>query len=152
MEKSKMHTRDLAEINYKKLVELFPNAVTETIDEEGNVIRAIDKDVLMQEVNATVVDGKQERYQFTWPNKRKAVVLANSPIAKTLRLRREKSLSRDGTPGGIDSGNIYIEGDNLNALKLLRETYLGKIKMIYIEMTSSVLIKELSAPQILKIA
>lgn len=134
MEKLKMHTPDLAEENYKKLKELFPNAVTETKDELGNVIRAIDKDVLMQEINATVVDDHQERYQFTWPDKKKSVVLANQPIAKTLRLDREKSVSRDGTPGGdIDSENIYIEGDNLDALKLLQETYLGKVKMIYID-------------------
>lgn len=134
MEKLKMHTPDLAEENYKKLAALFPNAVTETIDEAGNVVRAIDKDVLMQEINTIVVDGDQQRYQFTWPDKRKSVLLANQPIAKTLRLDKEKSVSRDGTPGGdIDSENIYIEGDNLDALKLLRETYLGKVKMIYID-------------------
>lgn len=134
MEKLEMHTPDLAEENYKKLTALFPNAVTETIDEEGHVVRAIDKDVLMQEIKTTVVDGDQQRYQFTWPDKRKSVLLANQPIAKTLRLDREKSVSRDGTLGGdIDSENIYIEGDNLDALKLLRETYLGKVKMIYID-------------------
>ena len=134
MEKLKMHTPDRAEENYKKLAALFPNAVTETLDDEGNVVRAIDKDVLMQEINTKVVDDGQERYQFTWPDKRKSVVLANQPISKTLRLAREKSVSRDGTPGGdIDSENIYIEGDNLDALKLLQETYLGKVKMIYID-------------------
>ena len=133
MEKLKMHTPDLAEENYKKLAALFPNAVTETIDDNGNVVRAIDKDVLMQEINAQVVDDGQERYQFTWPDKRKSVVLANAPIAKTLRFEQEKSVGRDGTPGGIDSENIYIEGDNLDALKLLQETYLGKVKMIYID-------------------
>jgi len=134
MEKLKMHTPDLAEENYKKLAALFPNAVTETIDEAGNVVRAIDKDILMQEINTMVVDGDQQRYQFTWPDKRKSVLLANQPIAKTLRLDKEKSVSRDGTLGGdIDSENIYIEGDNLDALKLLRETYLGKVKMIYID-------------------
>ena len=100
MEKLEMHTPDFAEENYKKLTALFPNAVTETIDEEGHVGRAIDKDVLMQEINTTVVDGDQQRYQFTWPDKRKSVLLANQPIAKTLRLDREKSVSRDGTPGG----------------------------------------------------
>lgn len=100
MEKLKMHTPDLAEENYKKLAALFPNAVTETIDEEGYVVRAIDKDVLMQEINTIVVDGDQQRYQFTWPDKRKAVLLANQPIAKTLRLDKEKSVSHDGTPGG----------------------------------------------------
>lgn len=133
MEKLKMHTPDLAEENYKKLAALFPDAVTETKDENGNTVRAIDKDVLMQEINAKVVDDGQERYQFTWPDKRKAVVLANAPIAKTLRFEKEKSVGRDGTPGGADSENIYIEGDNLDALKLLQETYLGKVKMIYID-------------------
>ena len=133
MEKLKMHTPDLAEENYKKLAALFPDAVTETIDENGNVVRAIDKDVLMQEINAQVVDDGQERYQFTWPDKRKSVVLANAPTAKTLRFEKEKSVGRDGTPGGTDSENIYIEGDNLDALKLLQETYLGKVKMIYID-------------------
>ena len=133
MEKLKMHTPDLAEENYRKLAALFPDAVTETIDDDGNVVRAIDKDVLMQEINAQVVDDGQERYQFTWPDKRKSVVLANAPIAKTLRFEQEKSVGRDGTPGGTDSENIYIEGDNLDALKLLQETYLGKVKMIYID-------------------
>lgn len=133
MDKLKMHTPDLAEENYKKLAALFPDAVTETIDENGNVVRAIDKDVLMQEINAHVVDDGQERYQFTWPDKRKSVVLANAPIAKTLRFEKEKSVGRDGTLGGTDSETIYIEGDNLDALKLLQETYLGKVKMIYID-------------------
>lgn len=134
MEKLEMHTADLAKENYEKLAALFPNAVTETVDEEGHVVRAIDKDVLMQEINTQVVDDGQERYQFTWPDKRKTIMLANQPIAKTLRLDREKSVSRDGTQGGdIDSENIYIEGDNLDALKILRETYLGKVKMIYID-------------------
>ena len=133
MEKLKMHTPDLAEENYKKLAALFPDAVTETIDDKGKVVRAIDKDVLMQEINAQVVDDGQERYQFTWPDKRKSVVLANAPIAKTLRFEKEKSVGRDGTLGGTDSENIYIEGDNLDALKLLQETYLGKVKMIYID-------------------
>ena len=100
MEKLKMHTPDLAEENYKKLAALFPDAVTETIDEDGNVVRAIDKDTLMQEINAKVVDGSQERYQFTWPNKKKSIVLANEPITKTLRLEREKSVGRDGKSGG----------------------------------------------------
>lgn len=123
----------MAEENYKKLAALFPNAVTETIDDDGNVVRAIDKDVLMQEINTKVVDDGQERYQFTWPDKRKAIILANQPIAKTLRFVKEKSVGRDGTHGGTDSENIYIEGDNLDALKILRETYLGKVKMIYID-------------------
>ena len=138
MENLKMHTPDMAEENFKKLAELFPNAVTETItgyDENGRAIieRAVDADVLRQEISAAVVEGGQERYQFTWPDKKKSVVLANQPIAKTLRLVREKSVGRDGTPGSIDTENIYIEGDNLDALKLLQETYLGQVKMIYID-------------------
>ena len=131
--KLKMHTPNLADENFKKLAALFPNAVTETINEDGEVVRAIDADVLRQEISATVVEGAQERYQFTWPDKKKSVVLSNQPIAKTLRLVREKSVGRDGTLGSIDTENIYIEGDNLDALKLLQETYLGKIKMIYID-------------------
>lgn len=133
MEKLKMHTPDLAEENFRKLAAMFPNAVTETINEDGEVVRAIDADVLRQEISAAVVEGAQERYQFTWPDKKKSVVLANQPIAKTLRLDREKSVGRDGTPGSIDTENIYIEGDNLDALKLLQETYLGKVKLIYID-------------------
>lgn len=112
--------------------------MTETItgyktDGKPIIERAIDADVLRQEISATVVEGPQERYQFTWPDKKKSVVLANQPIAKTLRLDREKSVGKDGTPGNIDTENIYIEGDNLDALKLLQETYLGKVKMIYID-------------------
>ncbi len=133
MDKLKMHTANKADENFKKLAEMFPNAVTEAIDENGEVVRAIDKDVLMQEINTRVVDGKEERYQFTWPDKKKSVLLANAPISKTLRPCREESVGKDGTPGGFDSENLYIEGDNLEVLKLLQETYLGKIKMIYID-------------------
>lgn len=127
MDKLKMHTPNRADDNFKKLAALFPNAVTETIDENGEVVRAIDKDVLMQEISCTVVDGKEERYQFTWPDKKKSVLLANAPINKTLRPCREESVDFDTTE------NLYIEGDNLEVLKLLQETYLGKIKMIYID-------------------
>lgn len=133
MDKLKMQTPNRADENFKKLAALFPNAVTETVDENGVVVRAIDKDVLMQEINTTVVDGKDERYQFTWPDKKKSVLLANAPIAKTLRPCPAESMGKDGTPGGFDSENLYIEGDNLEVLKLLQETYLGKIKMIYID-------------------
>ena len=133
MDKLEMHTRDLTEENFKKLAALFPNAVTETAGENGEIVRAIDADVLRQEISAEVVEGAKERYQFNWPDKKKSVVLANQPIAKTLRLLREKSAGRDGTPGSMDTENIYIEGDNLDALKLLQETYLGKVKMIYID-------------------
>ena len=127
MDKLKMQTANKADENFKKLAEMFPNAVTETIDENGEVVRAIDKDVLMQEINTRVVDGKEERYQFTWPDKKKSVLLANAPISKTLRPCREESVDFDTTE------NLYIEGDNLEVLKLLQETYLGKIKMIYID-------------------
>lgn len=133
MDKLKMHTPNRADDNFKKLAALFPNAVTETINENGEVVRAIDKDVLMQEISCTVVEGNEERYQFTWPDKKKSVLVANAPIAKTLRPCREESVGKDGTPGGFDSENLYIEGDNLEVLKLLQETYLGKIKMIYID-------------------
>ena len=128
MDKLKMHTPNLADEKYKKLAELFPNAVTETVDPvTGEVVRAIDRDVLMQEINTRVVEGREERYQFTWPDKKKSVLLANAPINKTLRPCREESVDFDTTE------NLYIEGDNLEVLKLLQETYLGKIKMIYID-------------------
>lgn len=127
MDKLKMHTPNKADENFKKLAALFPNAVTETIDENGEVVRAIDKDVLMQEISCTVVEGSEERYQFTWPDKKKSVLLANAPINKTLRPCREESVNFDTTE------NLYIEGDNLEVLKLLQETYLGKVKMIYID-------------------
>ena len=127
MDKLKMHTPNRADDNFKKLAALFPNAVTETINENGEVVRAIDKDVLMQEISCTVVDGKEERYQFTWPDKKKSMLLANAPISKTLRPCREESVDFDTTE------NLYIEGDNLEVLKLLQETYLGKVKLIYID-------------------
>ena len=127
MDKLKMQTANQADENYRKLAELFPNAVTETTNENGEVVRAIDKDVLMQEISVKVVDGREERYQFTWPDKKKSVLLANAPISKTLRPCREESVDFDNTE------NLYIEGDNLEVLKLLQETYLGKIKMVYID-------------------
>ena len=127
MDKLKMQTANKADENFKKLAAMFPNAVNETIDENGEVVRAIDKDVLMQEISCKVVDGNEERYQFTWPDKKKSVLLANAPINKTLRPCREESVDFDNTE------NLYIEGDNLEVLKLLQETYLGKIKMIYID-------------------
>ncbi|MBO5125799.1 MAG: site-specific DNA-methyltransferase [Spirochaetaceae bacterium] len=127
MDKLKMQTKNLANENYEKLAVLFPNAVTESTDENGNVVRAIDKDILMQEINCKVVEGREERYQFTWPDKKQAILTANAPINKTLRPCREESVNFDTTE------NLYIEGDNLEVLKLLQETYLGKIKMIYID-------------------
>lgn len=145
MDKLKMHTPNKADENFRKLAAMFPNAVTETINENGEVVRAIDKDVLMQEISCTVVDGNEERYQFTWPDKKKSVLLANAPINKTLRPVREDETvptgaDSEGKPycstGSVDfdtTENLYIEGDNLEVLKLLQETYLGKIKMIYID-------------------
>lgn len=132
MDKLKMRTENLADKNYEILSKMFPNALTETIagyDDDGKPIveRAIDADVLRQEISCKVVEGKDERYQFTWPDKKKAVLLANTPIDKTLRPCREESVDFDNTE------NLYIEGDNLEVLKLLHETYLGKVKMIYID-------------------
>ena len=122
-----MQSRNMADENFRKLVELFPNVVTETIDENGEIVRAIDKDILLQEISAKVVDGRDERYQFTWPGKREAILAANAPTTNTLRPCREESVSFDTTE------NLYIEGDNLEVLKLLQENYLGKVKMIYID-------------------
>lgn len=145
MDKLKMQTVNKADENFKRLAEMFPNAVTEAKDENGEVVRAIDKDVLMQEINTKVVDGNEERYQFTWPDKKKSVLLANAPINKTLRPIRNAETTptgadSEGNPycssGSVDfdnTENLYIEGDNLEVLKLLQETYLGKIKMIYID-------------------
>lgn len=145
MDKLKMQTANKADENFRKLAAMFPNAVTETINENGEVVRAIDKDVLMQEISCTVVDGNEERYQFTWPDKKKSVLLANAPINKTLRPVREDETvptgaDSEGKPycssGSVDfdtTENLYIEGDNLEVLKLLQETYLGKIKLIYID-------------------
>lgn len=132
MEKLKMQTENIADKNFEMLSKMFPNALTETItgyDDYGKPIveRAIDADVLRQEISCKVVEGKDERYQFTWPDKKKAVLLANTPINKTLRPCREESVDFDNTE------NLYIEGDNLEVLKLLHETYLGKVKMIYID-------------------
>jgi len=126
-EKLAMRTPSIADENFAALARLFPNAVTETIDKNGIVVRAIDKDVLAQEINAHVVEGREERYQFTWPDKRKSILLANAPIAASLRPFRDESVDFDTTE------NLYIEGDNLDVLKLLRETYLNRVKMIYID-------------------
>lgn len=138
-----MHSVNKVDENLKKLAALFPNALTETItgyekDENGNddiskpiIERAIDKDILMQEINTYVVEGNEERYQFTWPDKKKSILLANSPIAKTLRPCKGESVNFDNTE------NLYIEGDNLDVLKLLQETYLGKVKMIYIDIITT---------------
>lgn len=127
MEKLKLHSPDFTQENIAKLAELFPNCVTESKNEDGTVKRAIDFDQLRQELSTAIVEGPQERYQLNWPGKREALLTANAPIAKTLRPCREESVDFDTTQ------NLFIEGDNLDALKLLQETYLNKVKMIYID-------------------
>ncbi|MFM5429913.1 site-specific DNA-methyltransferase [Aeromonas veronii] len=127
MEKLKMHSPNLVAQNIEQLAALFPNCVTESQGKDGELKRAIDFDLLKQELSTHIVDGPQERYQLNWPGKREALLTANAPIAKTLRPCREESVNFDTTQ------NLFIEGDNLDALKLLQETYLGKVKMIYID-------------------
>ncbi len=127
MKKMKMHTVDITDSNIEKIGQLFPNCLTERIGDGGKVEEVIDFDVLRQELSKEIVEGPQERYQFTWPDKREAIRLANAPTAMTLRPCREESVDFD------DTENLYIEGDNLEVLKLLRENYLGKVKMIYID-------------------
>jgi adenine-specific DNA-methyltransferase len=122
-----MTSPDLTRANIEKLAEVFPLVVTETLDAEGNPSKAVDFDLLRQELSDHVVEGPQERYQLDWPGKRAAAFAANAPIAKTLRPDREESVNFDTTK------NLFIEGDNLDALKLLQESYLGKIKLIYID-------------------
>ena len=124
MEKLNMHTQDLADANIEKIGQLFPNCLTERINENGKPEMAIDFDKLKQELSKEIVEGNQERYQFTWPGKREAMRLANTPSNMTLRPDRESSVDFDNTE------NLYIEGDNLEVLKLLREDYLGKVKGI----------------------
>ncbi|ERL22621.1 DNA (cytosine-5-)-methyltransferase [Oribacterium sp. oral taxon 078 str. F0263] len=132
MDKLKMHSLDGVERNIEQIGRLFPNAVTEVM-RDGRVEHAIDFDVLRQELSDSIVEGREERYQFTWPDKKEAVLATNAPITATLRPIPEDSVGKDGTHGGFDSENLYIEGDNLKVLKLLQETYLGKVKMIYID-------------------
>ena len=127
MDKLKMHSLNKVDDNIKKIGTLFPNCVTERKNDAGEVEYAIDFDMLKQELSSVVVEGKEERYQFTWPDKKKSILAANAPISDTLRPCREESVDFDSTQ------NLYIEGDNLAVLKLLQETYLGKIKMIYID-------------------
>ena len=127
-----MHSLDGVERNIELIGKLFPNAITEVM-RDGKVEHAIDFDVLRQELSDSIVEGREERYQFTWPDKKKAMLAANAPITATLRPVAADSVGKDGTPGGFDSENLYIEGDNLEVLKLLQETYLGKVKMIYID-------------------
>lgn len=127
-----MHSLDGVQRNIELIGKLFPNAITE-VKRDGKVEHAIDFDVLRQELSDSIVEGREERYQFTWPDKKKAMLAANAPITATLRPVVADSVGKDGTPGGFDSENLYIEGDNLEVLKLLQETYLGKVKMIYID-------------------
>ncbi|MCC8555236.1 site-specific DNA-methyltransferase [Xanthomonas hortorum pv. vitians] len=127
MEKLKMHSPNLTEDNIARIRDLFPGCVTEARGEDGSVKLAVDFDQLRQELSSSIVEGPQERYHLNWPGKREALLTANAPIAKTLRPVREESVDFDTTK------NLFIEGDNLDALKLLQETYLGKVKMIYID-------------------
>ena len=127
MDKLNMQTTNIVDENIKRIAELFPNCLTERLNEEGKPEVAIDFDQLRQELSKDIVEGPEERYQFTWPDKRNAIRLANAPTTDTLRPCREESVDFDTTQ------NLYIEGDNLQVLKLLRENYLGKVKMIYID-------------------
>ena len=127
MDKLKMQTTNIVDENIKRIGELFPNCLTERLNDEGKPEVAIDFDQLRQELSKDIVEGAEERYQFTWPDKRNAIRLANAPTTDTLRPCREESVEFDNTQ------NLYIEGDNLQVLKLLRENYLGKVKMIYID-------------------
>ncbi|NOX09590.1 MAG: site-specific DNA-methyltransferase [Gammaproteobacteria bacterium] len=127
MDKLKMQSKNFVVQNIARLAELFPSCVTEKKNDKGDLEYAIDFDTLRQEFSDTIVEGQQERYSLNWPGKREALVTANTPISKTLRPCRDESVDFDTTK------NIFIEGDNLDALKLLQETYLDKIKMIYID-------------------
>ena len=127
MEKLKMRSRDSTKENIEQIGNLFPNVIIEVKDEKGDITHAIDFELLKQELSSEIVEGSKERYQLTWPGKREAVLMANTPTNKTLRPVKEDSLNWE------DTQNIYIEGDNLEVLKLLQETYLNKIKFIYID-------------------
>ncbi len=121
MEKINLSTPDITAENVEKIATLFPDAVTETRGAEGNVARAVGFDALKQDLSPEVVDGPRERYQFTWPGKQEAKLEARKPCLKTMRPCHEKSVDWDSTE------NLYIEGDNLEALKIMRETYAGKV-------------------------
>lgn len=127
MDKLKMHSPNLVDANIEKISALFPNCITETKDENGELKKAVDFDLLKQELSQVLVEGEQERYRLDWVGKKEAILTANAPIAKTLRPCKEESVNFDKTE------NLFIEGDNLEALKLLQENYLGKVKMIYID-------------------
>ena len=128
MENLKMHSPDLSQENIAKLRELFPDCVTEARDETSGAVRlAVDFDMLRQELSDHVVDGPQERYRLDWPGKREALARANAPQENTLRPCRDESVDFDGT------GNLFLEGDNFEVLKIIEETYLGAVRMIYID-------------------
>lgn len=127
MEKLSRTTPDLTQENIDKIAELFPDVITESRDADGNVVRAVDFDALRDDLSGEAVEGRRERYQFTWPGKAEAKLEARRPCSKTLRPCPEKSVDWDTTQ------NVYIEGDNLEALKIMRETYAGKVKLIYID-------------------
>ena len=127
MDSLKMHSRNLTEDNIEQIQKIFPNCITESNDDEGKLKKSIDFDLLRQELSNHIVEGPQERYRLDWPGKRNALLAANAPIAKTLRPCQKESVDFDATE------NLFIEGDNLDTLKLLQETYLGKVKMIYID-------------------
>ena len=122
-----MHSPNLVDKNIEKIAEIFPNCITEVKGKDGEIVNAIDFELLQQELSDVIVEGSQERYRLDWPGKKESILVANSPIAKTLRPAREESVNFDTTE------NLFIEGDNLDALKLLQENYLGKVKMIYID-------------------
>lgn len=134
MDKMKMESVDMTEKNIEKIGELFPSCITEAKDENGNLKKAINFEMLKQLLSKDVIDG-DEAYEFTWVGKKESIVEANKPIRKTLRPCKEESVNWD------DTENLYIEGDNLEVLKLLQESYLGKVKMIYIEITVPTLIQ-----------
>ena len=127
MDKLKMHSPNLTQENIARIRELFPGCVTEAKGEDGQLKLVVDFDQLRQELSESIVEGPQERYLLNWPGKREALLTANVPIANTLRPCREESVDFDTTQ------NLYIEGDNLDVLKLLQESYLGKVKIIYID-------------------
>ena len=127
MDKLKMQTQDLTDKNIEQIAALFPNVITETKDENDNLKKAVDFDLLKQALSKNLVEADDERYRLDWPGKKAALLKANTPITKTLRPCREESVNFDTTE------NLYIEGDNFEVLKILQESYLGKVKMIYID-------------------
>ena len=127
MDKLKMQSSDLTQKNIEVIEKFFPNVITEVRNEDGKLKKAVDFDLLKQELSSVIGEGDKERYQLTWPGKKEAMMLANTPINKTLRPVKEDSVNWDNTQ------NLYIEGDNLEVLKLLQESYLGKVKCIYID-------------------